>query len=149
LPRAVAFRNQWGLDPGVSYTYRTFDEAGQFHVVQAGMADNEGHFLLISVKTGLIFRTFGVPTFSPDKTRFYAAGGNGMGCIESLAVYRYESDKLFREAESSMGCDTSCSHEWVDSKEIKSICKNARDGGNVEYRLLYRDETWRATKSIP
>lgn len=144
---AVVFRNIWGLDPGVFYLYQTFDEVGRFHVVSAGMVDNEGHFLLISARSGLVYRVHGVPVYSPDKTRFLAQAFNGMGCIEGVAVYRYESDKLFKEAESAMGCDQPCAHAWSGSTEITSDCKSASGEDRVQYRLTWREGTWHRTRS--
>jgi hypothetical protein len=65
FPRAVVMRNIWGFDPGVNYLYRFFDDVGRFHVVLASMVDNEGYILLVSAKTGLIYRLSGTPVYSP------------------------------------------------------------------------------------
>jgi hypothetical protein len=146
FPRAVAFRTIWSFE-GVLYLYQGFSEAGPFHVVSAGALDNEGHVLLISARTGLIFEIYGVPTFSPDKARFFAQVFNGMGCISGVAVYRYGQDKLIREAVSAMGCDHGCVHEWIQSNEVRSICKKQDGTGNVECRLFYKDGTWHTAKS--
>ncbi len=116
------------------------------HVAE-GLVDNEGHILLISAKTDLMFRLFGQPNWSPDKTRFFANASNGMGCIGGVSVYRYESDKLFKEAESPMGCDQPCTHQWSGPDEVRSDCGNASGAGRVDYRLTRRDGTWHITRS--
>jgi hypothetical protein len=72
-----------------------------------------------------------------------ASGFSGMGCIEGVAVYKYEADKLFNEATSNMGCDSPCSHEWSGSNDVKSVCLD----GKGEYRLTYRDGAWHKTRS--
>jgi hypothetical protein len=145
--RAIAFRNIWGLDPGVNYLYRTFDEIGRFHIVNEAAVDNEGHTLLISATTGLMYRIYGEPIWSPDKARFFANAFNGMGCIEGVAVYRYDADKLFKEAESAMSCDQPCQHQWSGPEEIRSDCRSATGTGRVDYRLIHRNGTWRITRS--
>lgn len=146
FPRAIVFKNSWGAEGGI-YTYQSFDKIGQFHIVEIGAVDNEGSTLLISFKTGLIFGIYGTPAYSPDKSRFFANASNGMGCIEGVSVYRIESDKLFKEADSHMGCDRQCRHEWLDSNVVKSICVNSTAPGEVEYRLTYRDGVWHQTRS--
>jgi hypothetical protein len=143
----LIFRTTWGLDPGVLYLYQGFDEIGQFHVVSAGMVDNEGHFLLISARTGSIYRIHGMPIYSPDKTRFFAKAFNGMGCIAGVAVYRYQSGKLFREGEAPMGCDHPCEHTWSGSNEIASDCKSSLGAGRVQYRITLREGKWHSTTS--
>lgn len=150
FPRAVVFRNIWGLDPGVIYTYRAFDDVGKFHIVDVGLVDNEGHVLLISAETGLIYRidtTNGALFYSPSKTRFLTSGFPGMGCLSGVSIYKYDMDKMFLEAQQSMGCDQSCSHEWWGSDEVRSICANGTGTGKVEYRLISRGGTWQATRT--
>lgn len=147
FPRALVFKTIWGLDPGVFYSYEAFDEIGQFHIVYAGAVDNEGYFLLIAAKTGMVYRVHGMPVYSPDKSRFFAQAFNGMGCIEGVAVYRRDGDKLYLEATQAMGCDQPCSHEWAGPGEIRSNCKSSSGDGRVDYRLTLRDGVWQETKS--
>jgi hypothetical protein len=145
----VVLRTIWGTDPGVFYLYLSFDDIGRFHVVSAGIVD-EGHLMLISARTGLVYRiNRGLPVYSPDMARFFSTGGGvGMSCLGGLDVFRSEGDKLFREGGLSVDCDQPCTHEWSGPNEVKSIC-NGPFGkpGKVEYRLTYRDGAWHSTRS--
>lgn len=147
---SVVFRNVWGFDPGVLYSYQGFDEVGQFHIVLAEIVENDGYFLLISAKTGLVYKIYGMPTYSPDNARFFAQAFNGMGCIEGIAIYRYQMGKLFKEAELAMGCDYPCDHHWFGPNEVESVCTGVMGvtgSRRTKYRLINHDGVWTATKS--
>jgi hypothetical protein len=145
---AVVLRSLWTIDPAATYLYESFDDRGRFHIVRVGGSDYPT-FLFISARTGLIYESTGVgtPVYSPDKTRFFTAGMGGMGsCGEGFTVYRFESDKVFVDAQARIGCEQ-CVHAWSGSDEIRSDCKILRDGSRAEYRLTYRDGTWHKTGS--
>jgi hypothetical protein len=144
---AVVMRTIWGWDPGIIYVYHAFDDIGRFHVVRVSLVENEGYFLLISAKAGLVYRINGPPIYAPDKTKFFAAGCTGMGCADQVVVYRSMGESLSIEAALTTDFGWPCSHEWSGSNEVKSICRNSAGTGEVEYRLAYRDGAWQETRS--
>jgi len=148
FPRVVVLRSLWTLDPAASYLYESYDDAAHFHIVRVGGSDYPT-LLFISARTGLIYESIGTgaPVYSPDKSRFFSVGLGGMGCGgEGFTVYRFDSEKVFLEAQTTMSCEGPCTHAWSGSNEIKSECAPS-DRARIAYRLSYRDGTWHRTRS--
>lgn len=147
LPRAVVLRSLWTVDPGAIYSYESYDDVTGFHIVRES-GNDDAAFLFISAKTGLVYKGTGVqsPVQSPGKSRFFLSGLGGMACGEGVTVYRFQSDKVFREAQSSMGCEQ-CTHAWVGNDEIRSACKDIPNQNSIEYRLMHREGVWHSTRT--
>jgi hypothetical protein len=116
------------------YLYRHDDEIGDFYVLEKAVHEDLPHYLLVSKRDGSSIEVFGLPVWSPDKSRFVAGGCAGRGTMSIIGLAR---DELRPEGKFELPCDVAeCKLAWENPTTVRAAC------GSRTLRATGRETSW-------
>ncbi|MDP1752257.1 MAG: hypothetical protein Q8L22_22630 [Reyranella sp.] len=131
------------------YLYEKYEEAGGFHVVRVHFYEDHLYALVMRT-TGKVFAIPGVPTWSPDRTRFAYGVCDQMNAKDDIAIMRVTADGLGVEIADHMPCGLGeCEIAWENAATLRATCRETAAQGDKRkvMRLARRGDTWAATTS--
>jgi hypothetical protein len=119
------------------YLYERYDEVGRFYVISKVVHEDRLHYLLVSKKDGSSIEVFGLPVWSPDKSRFVA--GHCAASPGEMSIVGFAQDELRTEATFELPCDAGhCEFRWEESSTVVAMC----GAGARKLRVAGKGTSW-------